>query len=156
MKKFMFMASLFAVVSLSNCKNKAENPAPTTGKAIIKGTATVDLDPFTAGKQSTIPADTKVTVIVSTENLTDTPTSGVTYAKKTYQGTIGAGGAYSIEIDAISKASSVVMYAESFTATVVTAGAPTPASEVRKIAAITRNVNVYKDGTFIEDFNYIP
>lgn len=151
MKKLIFVASLFAVVSLSNCKNKAENPAPTTGKATIKGVATVDLDLVAAGRQGVITAGTKVVVIVSTENLTDNLTTGVTYAKKTYQGVIGAGGAYSIEIDAISKASNAVIYAESFEATVlVTAGN----SERRKFATITRNVNVYKDGSFVEDFNY--
>ena len=151
MKKLIFVASLFAVVSLSNCKNKAENPAPTTGKATIKGVATVDLDLVAAGRQGVITAGTKVVVIVSTENLTDSPAAGVTYAKKTYQGVIGAGGAYSIEIDAISKASSAVIYAEAFEATVIASATVT---ERRKFATITRNVNVYKDGSFVEDFNY--
>ncbi len=153
MKKLFFVASLFAVVSLSNCKNKAENPAPTTGKAIIKGVATVDLDlsPTATGRQGAVPVDTKVTVVVSTENLTDNPTSGVTYAKKTYQTSIGAGGAYSVEIDAISKVSSVVVYAADFEATVVLTATT---SERRKFTTITRNVNVYKGGVFIEDFNY--
>ena len=151
MKKLIFVASLFAVVSLSNCTNKASNPVPTTGKATIKGVATVDLDLVAAGRQGAIAAGTKVVVIVSTDNLTDNPTPNVTYAKKTYKATIGDGGAYSVEIDAISKASSVVIYAESFEATVlVTAGN----SERRRFATITRNVNVYKDGSFVEDFNY--
>lgn len=155
MKKLIFVASLFAVVSLSNCKNKAENPVPTTGKAIIKGVATVDLDLTTAGKQGAIPADTKVVVIVSTENLTDSPVGGVTYAKNTYSGVIGAGGVYSIEIDAISKPSSVEVRAESFEATVTFAVTPAPVlSERRRFAPITKTVNVYKGGVFIEDFNY--
>ena len=155
MKKIIFAASLFAAFSLTNCKNKAENPAPTTGKAIIKGVATVDLDQTVGGRQGAIPDGTKVVVVVSTENLVSSPTTGATYDKNTYSGVIAAG-AYSIEIDAISKPSTVTMYAEAFEATVTFAVAPAPVlSERRKFATITRNnVNVYKGGVFIEDFNY--
>ena len=159
MKKVIFAASIFAAFALTNCKNKAENPTPTTGKAIIKGVATVDLDvspaPTAVGKQGAIPAGTKIVVIVSTDNLTDNPTSGVNYGNKTYEGVIGAGGAYSVEIDAISKPSNVEVRAEAFEATVTFAVAPAPVlSERRVFDAITRNVNVYKGGVFIEDFNY--
>ena len=155
MKKVIFAASIFAAFALTNCKNKAENPAPTTGKATIKGIATVDLDQTVAGRQGAIPDGTKVVVIVNTQNLTDSPTVGGNYTTKTYEGVIAAG-AYSVEIDAISKPSTVTMYAEAFEATVVFAVTPAPIlSERRKFATITRNnVNVYKGGVFIEDFNY--
>ena len=127
--------AIAATFALGACKNKAENPTPTTGKATIAGFATVDLDLAQAGNQGAIPSGTKVTVVVNTQDLAVAPQTGANFARRTYETTIGADGTFSVEIDAVARPITVEIRPDSFDAQQVTAAGPPIVSE-RKVFAV--------------------
>ncbi|MCU0436946.1 MAG: hypothetical protein MUC49_03465 [Raineya sp.] len=154
MKRIILSAAVVASLAFGGCKNKnADNPVPVpTGKATITGLATVDLDLNQAGRQGSVPAGTKVTVILSTEDLVLNPSGGVTYADKAYDTTIGADGRYSIEVDAVDKPFTVSVRGGDFEANRVPAGG---GAAVRvKFSVSATDVTVYKGGSFIQDLAY--
>jgi|JI81BgreenRNA_FD_contig_101_514371_length_1486_multi_8_in_0_out_0_1 hypothetical protein len=154
MKRFILSAVVVASLAFGGCTNKdAENPTPVpTGKATITGLATVDLDLNQAGRQGSVPAGTKVTVILSTKDLVLNPSSSVNYADRVYETTIGADGRYSIEVDATDKPFTVSVRGGEFEANRVPAGGGAAVRVEFSVAA--SNVTVYKGGSFIQDLAY--
>lgn len=154
MKRFILSAVVVASLAFGGCKNKnAENPTPVpTGKATITGLATVDLDLNQAGRQGSVPAGTKVTVIVSTKAFVLNPSASVSYADKAYETTIGADGKYSVEIDAVDKPFTASVRGGDFEANQIPVGGGTAVR--KKFSVSATDVTVYKGGSFIQDLAY--
>ncbi len=156
MKKVFVSLAILATFAMGACKNKAENPSPTIGKATIAGFATVDLDLSQAGNQGSVPAGTKITVVVNTQDLVVTPVSGANYARKVYEGVIGADGSFSIEIDAIAKPFTAAIYPNNFEAQQTPIGGP---PSVRKTFAVNNNnpinVTIAQGQRVVREFTYI-
>lgn len=156
MKKVFLSLAIVATFAMGACKNKAENPAPTTGKATIAGFATVDLDLSQAGLQGSIPSGTKITVVVNTQDLVIAPVSGANYARKVYEAVIGTDGSFSVEIDAIARPFTAAIYPNNFEALQTPAGGP-PA--VRRTFAVNNNnpinVTIAQGQRVVREFAYV-
>lgn len=148
--------AIAATFAFGACKNKAENPTPTTGKATIAGFATVDLDLTQAGYQGAIPAGTKVVVVVNTQDLAVAPL-GANFARRAYEATIGTDGTFSVEIDAVAKPMNVEIRPDGFDAQQVIAAGPPIVSE-RKAFAVNSgnaiNVTIAKGQKVVRNLAY--
>lgn len=152
MKKTSFTLIICLVLfAINGCTNEnTVNPAPQLGKAIISGLATADFDLNAPGRNN-VPAGTKIFVIVNTRDLVLNPVAAVNYASKTFEGTVGSDGKFSIEIDAIEKSFDITLKGNDFEGT-QTPLLGTPARKIFISPAVS--VTVFANGTFIRDLSY--
>jgi len=104
MKGKIFAVLAIGTIAIASCKKVEPTPAKDPGTATIKGTLWANLDTWNDTNQSGgyqlkseyVPAGTKVTVIVDSYDLDQTPDPSYNYQDLKYTGVIGTSGDYSI------------------------------------------------------------
>ncbi len=105
MKRKIFAALAIGTIAISSCKKVEPTPPRSPGSATVQGTLFAHLDTWNDTNQfgqyqvnlEYVPVGTKVTVIVNSYFLDQTPDSAYNYQDLKFTTTVGANGAFSIK-----------------------------------------------------------
>lgn len=104
MKRKIFAVLAIGTIALASCKKVEPTPAKDPGVATVEGTLWANLDTWNDTDQfggyelhsEYVPAGTKVTVIVDSKDLDETPDLSYDYQDLKYTAVIGTAGDYTI------------------------------------------------------------